>query len=342
MRLVPFAVLLALLSPLLRAQDKITLTNGDVLNGTIKTMADGKLILTNAAIGDITIPFASIANLSTTNPVELVTSDGEILKRRITGIDHGELRLDGGAPGAPAAPALAVAMLGKINPPPVEVKWTGSLKVSGALTTGNTERRSIGAAFDAVRRSDADRISADAAWDFAEDKDPATNAWRLTQRRVGAGLKYDYFISKRWYALATTRVLGDTFADLQLRYTAGVGVGYQWIESDTTNFLTEVGLSYFNENYLSATPSKDYLAARVAYKLRHAFSDRTRVIHGTEAFPSLENAKDVYFQMSSELQTNLTDSMIASLAHVWDWDNTPAPGRERSDHRIVLSVGWTF
>ena len=43
---------------------------------------------------------------------------------------------------------------------------------------------------------------------------------------------------------------------------------------------------------------------------------------------------------------SLTDSMIASLAHVIDYDNTPVNSAtritERVDNRVLLSVGWSF
>jgi hypothetical protein len=34
--------------------------------------------------------------------------------------------------------------------------------------------------------------------------------------------------------------------------------------------------------------------------------------------------------------------MIATLTHVFDYDNTPAAGFKRADHRVILSVGWSF
>ncbi|MBM4063785.1 MAG: DUF481 domain-containing protein, partial [Planctomycetes bacterium] len=259
-----------------------------------------------------------------------------LYKRRIAGMEGGRLKLDG-----TGIDPVAIDSLDKINPPPAEEpKWTGQLTIGASWTDGNTQRRMVGSAFDASRRTSTDRISVDAAWDYAEDK--ATGDWVLNQRRAGGGLKYDYFLSKRWYALGTARVLGDTLADINLRFTGGVGIGYTVIENDTTTFVTEAGLSYFNENYRSATPSVDYLAARVAYKLSHVISETTKLLHGVEAFPSLEDANDVYLQMKTEVVTKLAGDMIASLSWIMDYDNTPAPGRDRADHRVMLSVGWSF
>lgn len=334
--------LLATFAGSVLAQDRVTLANGDVLTGTIKTMADGKVIINSPLLGDITVPMSNVSDMVTQAQVNLQTKNGDLLKRRIVGIEGGNLRLEGDTS------SLGLDSLGMINPPEkVEPKWTGSLKLNALWTDGNTDRRAVGAAFDASLRREDDRISVDAAWDYSEDKDnDSTSAtfrqWKLNQRRAGGGIKYDLFLSKKWYVLVTSRVLGDTLADIQLRYTGGVGLGYTWVEDDTTTFLTEVGLSYFNENYRSATPSQDYLAARAAYKLTHAFSDKTKFVHGVEAFPSLEDASDVYLQAKTEITTSLTDSMIASVGHVLDYDNTPSPGRDRVDNRVLLSVGWSF
>jgi hypothetical protein len=52
----------------------------------------------------------------------------------------------------------------------------GSVKVSGLFVDGNTDRRAIGASFDAARKTELDRLSADASWDYSEDKDNDTTS----------------------------------------------------------------------------------------------------------------------------------------------------------------------
>ncbi|MBL8756580.1 MAG: DUF481 domain-containing protein [Planctomycetes bacterium] len=340
--LLSIAATVAALSAGALAQDKITLANDDVLTGTIKTMADGKVTISSPLLGDVTVPMSNIKDMVTQAQVDLATKNGDLLKRRIVGVEGGNLRLEGDTT------SLSLDNLAQINPPPVaEPKWDGSLKLNALWTDGNTDRRAVGAAFDASLRRADDRISVDAAWDYSEDKDgDATSAtfrdWKLNQRRAGAGLKYDHFLTKRLYWLVTSRVLGDTLADLNLRFSGGAGLGYTWVEDSTTTFVTEAGLSYVNENYRSATPSEDYVAARLAYKVTHAFSSTTKLVHSVEAFPSTEDVEDFYLQGKTEVVTSLTESMIASLGHVIDYDNTPAPGRDRVDNRVLLSVGWSF
>lgn len=338
MRIVSIVFTLFALATSAFAQDRVTLANGDVLTGKVKAMAGGKLTIASPLLGDVTVSLADVKDMSTAETVDLQTTEGDLLvKRRILGLEGGRLRLEG------ASGDLAIANLDKINPPSdPDPVWTGSFKLNGLWSSGNTERRSGGAAFDATRQTKADRISIDAAWAYSEERDLVTNDWNLTQRRTGGGLQYDYFLGKRWYALGTARVLGDTFADLSLRFSGGAGIGYTVIDNDTTKLLTEVGLSYVNENYRSNNPSDDYVAARIAYKFTKILNESTKLLHSVEAFPSLDKPDDIYLQARTEVVTSLTGSMIASLAHVLDYDSTPSPGRKEADNRVELAVGWSF
>ncbi|HEX6811478.1 MAG TPA: DUF481 domain-containing protein [Planctomycetota bacterium] len=335
---------LAALAAGILAQDKIHLANGDVLTGTIVKMADGKITVDSPHLGEVTVPLDTVSNLTTQGQVELARKDGDPVKARITGIDGGNLRLEG-------QPALALSNLVSINVPKEAPRWTGSVKVSGLWTNGNTDQRGVGASFDAERRTEQDRTSLDASWDYGETKEndptaPGYRDWSLNQRRVGGGAKYDYFLGKESYLLGNVRALADTLADLDLRLTAGAGLGYMWVDDETTTFLTEVGPSYVNENFRSGAPTQEYVSLRVSYKLTHAFTDKTKLVHGVEAYPSLEEQDDIYLTMKTELVTSLTESMVASIAHTLDYDNTPStsPTREfeRVDNRVVLSIGWKF
>lgn len=336
------ATLVAVFSAGALAQDKITLANGDVVTGKITSMADGKVTIASPLLGDVVVPMGNISDMVTQEQVSLETKSGDLLKRRIVGVEGGNLRLEGDTT------SLGLDNLGRINPPPKkDPEWNGSLKLNGSYVDGNTDRRGAGMLFDALHLSDTDRITVDASWDYSENREPATAAgpgkFTIAQRRQGGGFKYDLFLSKKWYALFSSRVLGDTRANLSLRFTSGLGLGYTWVEDANTTFLTELGLSYLSEDYRTpGVESTDTVAARVAYRLTHKFSDKTNFVHRAEAYPSTEDTSDIYCQVVTEVVTSLTESMIASVSHILDYDNTPAPGNVRTDNRLLLSVGWSF
>lgn len=341
----PVVALLGL-STYAAAQDKVTLTNGDVITGKILAMAEGKVTIKSPVLDEVTVAIADVTDMVTGETVTLQTKEGQLWERRIVGIENASFRLAGGD-----TDALPVASLGMINPPEKEEpKWTGALKLTALYTSGNTRRESVGLLFDASRTTETDRITVDAIWQYGTDKDvdrtpPATNLGdtTLTQRRAGGGAKYDYFLSNRWYALGTTRALGDTLAGLKLRFTAGVGAGYTIIDDGKTLLLTEAGLSYYSEDYRDATQAtEETMSLRIAYRLEHRFSEDTKLLHRVELFQSVEDSDDRYLQAVTELTTSLTDSMVASIAHTLDYDNTPAQFRDNADNRVMLTVGWSF
>ncbi|HEB52922.1 MAG TPA: DUF481 domain-containing protein [bacterium] len=325
------------------AQDKITLANGDVITGKIVSMADGKVVIHSPVLNDVTVPIADVQDMVTGAPVTLKTREGDLWDSRIVGIENASLRLEGGD-----SPSLALDNLGMINPPADKPeKWTGSLKFTGINSTGNTNRRAAGLMFEASRKSGDNRYSVDASWDYAEDKRQAPQSgYVITQRRVGAGGKWDHYLSERSYALVTARVLGDTIANLDRRLTGGVGYGYTFIDDGKELLLVEIGVSYFDESYRVVAPgqvsSRESVSARIAYRYETPLSETTKFVHRAEAYPSLEDQDDFYCQVVTELTTSLTDNMVASISHVLDYDNTPAPGFVRDDQRVIVSVGWSF
>jgi putative salt-induced outer membrane protein YdiY len=320
------------------AQDSIRLKNGDVLTGTLESMTDGKITFDSGMIGAVTVPLDNVQDVRTSSPVKVVTKTGEVVSRRIDGIDGGDLLLssvDGGLPGG----RLPLGSVKALNPP--DVKWTGALTAGGYLNTGNTERRAASANFDAERRSEIDRFSVKAMWNYAEDK-VAIGQWNLSQRRTFGALKYDYFLTEKLYLTANTSFEGDLQANLRLRFTAGAGLGYQVVERDDLAFAVEAGLAYLSETYRDTTPDSDTVAARGAWDLRYQLTEAVRFLQTVEAFVGLEDVEDVLIRKDSRVQVQLTDSMVSGLQWLLTYDATPAMNRDRMDHMFTATVGWTF
>ena len=47
-------------------------------------------------------------------------------------------------------------------------------------------------------------------------------------------------------------------------------------------------------------------------------------------------------EVDSRLRCDLSDNLYGQVQWLFDWDNTPAAGAERADHRLLLSVGYSF
>jgi putative salt-induced outer membrane protein YdiY len=322
------------------AQDTIRLRNGNELTGTIKSMAKGELKLDTPMLGEVTVPMANVANLTSSGDVTLLTTGGERYRRRILGLEGDRLLLsdEAGALGGP----LALDQLAELNPDESPAEWTVGINVGGVFLSGNTERRAVNAGLDAERRTQDDRITVRGRWDYAEDK-LAPGVWNLSQRRTYGGMKYDYFFAPRWYVWGNVSAEGDTKADLDLRLTAGSGIGHQLVDRETFKLAVELGPSYLYEDYRTATtPTTETVAGRAAYTLHWDITDKVRFLQFVEGFVSLEDGDDSFVRKDSRLQTKLTENMVGQLQWILLWDNTPAPGNDRVDHNVNASLGWTF
>lgn len=256
----------------------------------------------------------------------------------------------GEAPAAGAAPAPTEAVPGTPVPAPaavpaadekeIELGWSGTLGAGATLSTGNTERTSAHANADAVLRRERDRFTLGAYWNYAsEENDEGESA--ITERRLGGRFKYDYFLTEKSYALFNSSAETDDRADLQLRATAGLGYGYQWYEEEARKLSTELGVNWVHEDYEGESPD-EYLAGRFAYDAMKGLREKWTLQQTGELLHSLDDGDDVNSKLDTRARYAYSSNLFAQLQWVWDWDNTPAADKERSDHRFLLSVGYSF
>jgi hypothetical protein len=317
--------------------DEVRLQNGDRLTGTVKSLTAESLVLATEHAGEVKIARSAIASLRTDAPVTVVLADGTRFVRRLEPGDAGTIRFEDG-PDAPALPQVPIAQIAEVNPaekPAVE--WTGA----ATITRGNTRTQSFGSNLDAVRRTADDRLTLGAGWVYSAQRSEETREDELTQRSVFGAAKYDYFVSKRLFGYLQTRAEGDEFQDLELRYTAGVGAGYQWFEEERLKFFTEGGLSFFHEDF-EGEEADQFLAARLAYRLDWKPIDDLVLVHNAEWYPSLEDKDDQFARFDFQIRYPFGGGLSANAGAFYSWDNTPAEGLERLDVKYLIGVGYTF
>jgi len=320
------------------AADEVLLKNGERVIGTIESLDGGKLTIKSVSFGEVKVDFDKVKTFSTSKAVPVHFKDGTVLSQQIHTGDEGTVRIE--KTGVMDPQSLPLSEITKINPPPV--KWTGDLTAGLAITRGNTETQSFNTEINAVRRSDDDRITFGAGYRTAKQTDRDTGEENTTERYLFGKLQYDYFFTKKFYGYANARAEKDALAELALRFVAGAGVGYQWAESETFNFSTEGGVSWFNENYTDDTPRDDHISMRFAYHLDGKVNDAVKLFHDLEWYPSVEDAQDHFITAQWGIRSALTMALFAELKVVWDWDSTPAADAERQNVKYLASVGLSF
>jgi len=218
---------------------------------------------------------------------------------------------------------------------PEPPKWTGNLTFGSSVTGGNTDIKKSSLTADAVKELEKSRYTLGFLWTFSEEDD------EISQRRVFGTGQFDRFITDRFYWLAQLTAESDLNASVDLRTTVGGGLGYQFLESEKWNLSGEAGLSWLDESF-ETDEDNSYLALRAAYKVDWNPNSIWSLGQAIQVFPSLEDADDVYAKADTRLKVNISGSLFAQLQWVYDWNNTPAAGKERVDNLYLLTIGWKF
>jgi putative salt-induced outer membrane protein YdiY len=227
-------------------------------------------------------------------------------------------------------------------------KWTGSANLGAQLTDGNSDARNANAAAEAIYAREKDRITLGFLWIYTESKldtdgNGTRDEWTLTDRKTAGRAKYDYFFSKATYAYAQLTADNDYLQDLRLRWTAGAGLGHQFVDEADLKFAGELGATHFdNDYYTTSAPDDAYVAARAALNTTWVPNATWTVTHTAEAYPSVEDQDDFYGRSDLKAAATLTDNMLATLQWIMDYDNTPPGANDRIDNRYLVTLGWKF
>ncbi|MFB3786101.1 MAG: YdiY family protein [bacterium] len=315
--------------------DTVKTLDGSVLKGTVTSLVDGKLVLKTDFAGDIIIPLEKVATLETTEVMPIHLNDGSVITGTLQPSPPEKMEVIRAED--QTRMSVVPAQITAINPPPPPpVVWHGSLVGDLTITDGNSQTKGIGIAGDMSRRTADDRITLKGGYFYTEDKGVGT---RDDQFLAG---KYDYFFNEKLFGYLNTRLDRDAIKDLELRSTGGAGLGYQFLETDIFDLFGEAGISYVNENFTNS-PDQAYAAGRAALGFGWwIVKDIVRFEENAEILVSVEDANDWLGISDTGLIWKWTDHWSSRAGVRFEYDNTPAIGRERADTKYLLGIGYTF
>ncbi len=312
--------------------DKIVLVNGDQLTGVIKETAEGKVVIKTELAGEVKISLANIQTMSTDQPLELHLKDGTVVNQPLQASEAGTVKV------ADQPERIQLNEVAKINPE--KPRWKGDLAAGVTYTSGNTSNESYAFSGNLRKRTEKDRTTY--AADAVRRKEKGSGGKKeVTEDWWRAGGKYDYFLSKKCYVFGQGRYETDKIADLDQRIIAGGGTGYQWIETDRTEFSTEIGASWIDEEYADGTRD-DKISAQAGYRLTHQFNETFSFIHNFNYFPSTEQVSDYYLTTFGELRAKINSHLFTNFKVLFDYDATPAAGKGSTDTKYIFGAGVNF
>ena len=323
--------------------DTVVFVNGDRLTGTVVRLEDGSLIIKSEVIGEVKIDIAKVSSFSMDYPGEFHLEDGTVVRSTARESGSGSVTLAGAEilPGG----TVSLSKIRSINPvviPPVVFK--GSIGIGFNSTHGNTYIENGNVAVELNRRSKKHRTSLAGLYLVSRDKDDSTGDKRTTEENLTLDSKHDFFVTDKFYNYFSGSFKKDHIADLDYRIIAGVGLGYQWLESSKISFASDAGLAELCEQYTtnSQTTREDELSAELGYALDWKMTKKWNFIHRLRYYPSFATVSDYYLRTSGELRVDLVGSLFTSLKAVLDYDTSPGEGVGKTDTKYIFNVGLKF
>ena len=326
-RLLAFCAFLLLAAP--AAADEVILTNGDRFSGTVVSLAGGVLTM-DTAYGQVKIDWKTVSSVAVTDAIlATVGANAPVEVRIAAGDAAGRVVLTPGGP-------TELTQIAALARPMPAVIVDGGANLGYLMSDGNTEVTSLHADADATIRQRANRYTASAAVNRAEDSgDETARNWNL-------GFNYDRFLTEKLFLNGNAIFTNDRFRDLDLRTALGVGIGYQLLNTARARLTANAGLGWVNENFEDGVDDS-YTAARESASLDvFLVPDRITYFHTHDGYFGVTGEDNLFFRMRNGVRLALVGGLVATVQHDFDYDKSPSPGRENTDRTLAFTFGYRF
>lgn len=329
------AVLLATSSAAMA--DVVELRNGDRLSGVVERIRTDRVELSTQHAGTVSIKAGEVATIATDRVVTVILKDYGRHIGRLVPASPGTLGiLVEGLDEAVEVPIGRVSVLLPGHIDATDWRVTGRVNIGITDTEGNTEVRRVNADTEVIARRNRDRVALNARGNSSVERGVDTES------NATIGLKYDRFITDRWYGLGGSTFEHDALRDLRLRSTLGGGVGHYMIDSARTKLSLEGGLDWVRTDFFSATDQSN-TALRIATRFEHALIEGLiDVFHYHQVFLGISYVRQSFARTQTGARLPLRSGVLFAVTLNVDWDGAPAPGRESVDRSLVLSLGYRW
>lgn len=219
----------------------------------------------------------------------------------------------------------------------LSANWSGRANIGASLQTGNTEQDAIN--IDNMLKAEWDdvhRAILKAELNIENEDDETTEDNRQLEGQ------YDYFFKQNWFFNSVLSFEQDDIADLDLRTTAGIGLGHQAFKQDDLNLKYTLGPTYLHEDFENGD-SEDSLAARWAIDYdQKVWDDELQIFHEHELLLPTDEADNFLFESKTGARVPLIKGLLATAQIDFDWQNEPAPGIKEDDTTYSLKIGYEW
>ena len=160
--------------------------------------------------------------------------------------------------------------------------------------------------------------------------------------RMDAELGGEYYLPYDWFVQAKAIYLSNDEQLLDLRSTYQGGAGYYFIRNNTMFFSANAGLAYSTENFLNDTPDRTSTEGYVGLGFnKYAIGDLS-VSTNASLYPSFSQSGRYRVDFNFDMKYDLPLDFYIRLGLSYNYDNQPVEDAADSDYVFTTSFGWEW
>ncbi|PIB35200.1 hypothetical protein BFP72_07225 [Reichenbachiella sp. 5M10] len=337
--LLSFALLFTLFTS--QAQDKVVLTNGDQMIGSIKSFDNGVLEFeTDYSESNFLIDWDMIKDLTSTDTFIINMSSGEKYNGSINITDQTATinKIDGETI---SVPFLEVVYLNSVS----SGFWD---RMSISLDGGFTHSKSSNNNQLTVRGTASyltTKINPDLYGNFLYNGVDANDSVRVVNRRNNYGGNFRLFIGKSWFGVTSADFLTSDEIEMELRSTYSLGLGYYPIRNHKLYLNIATGMALNNEIYNDAasTPSNSSAEAYLSADFNAFDLENVTITSNCQYYKSLNQASRNRVNFTLDVKFDLPKDFYVGAGYTINYDSSPgAEGVSDTDYIFQTSIGWSL
>lgn len=331
------------LSPRAQNYDWVQTTSKEWFKGKIIALYDGELQFDSKEVGEHTFDIADVAQIKSHNiisvNVENIASFSGLLRYKdkkvkvIQGDNEYEFNIEDVVSFAPSGDK--------------EIDyWSGKITMSLDLKSGNVNQLDYTAKGEVYRRTSNSILLFDylARLSSVEGHE-TTNNQRLNQ-------KYDRYITRYFFwTPLVSEYYTDRFRNINKQITAGMGVGYTFYNTPSSDLRCSAAPSVIYTKYQSVAADKDIEHYSPALELSAEFDSQINKISDLTFSYQLTYGDSEIGQFKHHMVTTFENELLSWLdldvSFIWDYiykpqERSDGTSPEKNDYQFLVGLGIEF
>lgn len=183
-------------------------------------------------------------------------------------------------------------------------------------------------------------------WELSANYNDVRSSQNETEsvKRVDASIGYKYYLKRKWFLLAETSWLSNTEQNLNLRTLGKLGAGRYLIQTNSTYWGLQLGVSYNNENFdvEGVEQSNNSAEAFLGTELNLYNIGDLSLLTRAAAYPSLTESGRWRLDYNLDVKYDLPLNLFVNFGLTLNYDNQPAENASETDYIFQTTVGWDF